>query len=85
MYYILLSTDWMSSTLHLGLDLVAQLLEFVLAHLLLWPTDSQSFLLIRLRDHVEVDVVDDLMCQTTIVLQDIVVLGPGCLGDLLGH
>jgi hypothetical protein len=51
--------------------------------LLLRPTDTQTFLFVWLRDHVEVDVIHDLMSHTSIVLQNVVVLSIYRLSDLL--
>jgi hypothetical protein len=73
----------LTSILHLGHDLLSKLLQLILVTLLLRPTDTQTFLFIWLGDHVEVDVVHDLMSHTSIVLQDVVVLSVYRLSDLL--
>jgi hypothetical protein len=73
----------LTSILHLGHDLLSKLLQLILVTLLLRPTDTQTFLLIWLRDHVEVNVIHDLMSHTSIVLQNVVVLSIYCLSDLL--
>ncbi|KAG9526731.1 hypothetical protein KCV07_g8, partial [Aureobasidium melanogenum] len=58
---------------HLRQDLLFELLELVLVTLLLRPADAQPLLLIRLRDHMEVHMIDHLMSNPSIVLQDVVV------------
>jgi hypothetical protein len=68
---------------HLGHDLLSELLELILVTLLLRPSDTQTFLLVWLGDHVEVDVIHNLMSNTSVVLQDVVVLSVYCLSDLL--
>lgn len=69
--------------LHLCHNLFSELLQLVLVTLLLRPRDTQAFLFAWLGDHVEVDVIDNLMSDASIVLQDVVVLGIYGLGDLL--
>jgi len=69
--------------LHLCHNLLSKLLQLVLVALLLRPVDTQAFLLVRLGNHVEVNVVHDLVSDASIVLQDVVVLGIHCLSNLL--
>jgi hypothetical protein len=71
------------SVLHLSHDFLSKLLELILVTLLLRPSDTQTFLFVRLGNHVEVNVIHNLMGHTTIVLQDIVVLSVHRLGNLL--
>jgi hypothetical protein len=73
----------LTSILHLGHDFLSKLLQLILITLLLRPTDTQTFLFVWLRDHVEVDVIHDLMSHTSIVLQNVVVLSIYRLSDLL--
>lgn len=53
---------------HLSLQLLQQLGERILVSLLLRPLNAQTFLLIRLWNHVDVNMVDDLVCNATVVL-----------------
>lgn len=69
--------------LHLGQNLLLELLELVLVTLLLGPADTQTFLLIWLRDHVEVNMVDNLVSNASVVLQDVVVFSVHRLSDFL--
>lgn len=62
-----------------------QLLECVEIRLSRRPSDSQSLRLIRLRDHVEVNMVDLLVCNAPVVLQHIVVDGAARGRELLHH
>lgn len=69
--------------LHLGLELLSQLLQLLLAWGLLLPADAETFLFVRLGDHMEVNVVDFLMGVATVVLENVVLLGTRGYGDLL--
>ena len=69
--------------LHLGQDFLLELLELVLVTLLLRPVDTQAFLLVGLGNHVEVDVIHDLMSDAAVVLQDVVILSVYGLSDFL--
>jgi len=71
--------------LHLRLDLLVQSLQLIHVGLLSRPANAHTFLLVGLGDHVEVNVVDDLVCNTTVVLQDIEVRCTTGLGNLLCH
>ena len=68
---------------HLGQDFLLELLELVLVTLLLRPVDTQAFLLVGLGNHVEVDVIHDLMSDAAVVLQDVVILSVYGLSDFL--
>ena len=52
----------MSVFSHLRLEVFEQLLQLILVPALLRPADAQTFLLVRLRYHVHVYVIDDLVC-----------------------
>ena len=68
--------------LHLRLDIFKQLLQFFFAWTLLRPADAQAFLLIRLRYHVHVDVVNFLMRGAPVILQYVVILRASSSGNL---
>lgn len=80
---VLFYTGILSS--HLGFDLFQQRFQLVHVGLLLWPLDTQSLLLIRLRYDVKMDMVYLLVSQATIVLQDVVVVVSLSSSNLLGH
>ena len=63
-------------------QLFEQLLQTLLARILLRPTNTQSFGLVWLWDHVNMHVVDHLMSHPSIVLQDVVLLCSRGSGDL---
>lgn len=69
--------------LHLALDFIQQTLQLILSWILHRPPNAQSLLLIRLRNHMHMDVVYLLVRQSTIVLKDVVVLGATRGGNLL--
>lgn len=79
------TSNWTQRTgyLHLGLELLGQLLQLLLAWALLLPTDTETFLLVRLGNHVEVNVVNFLVGVATVVLENVVLLGARGYGDLL--
>ena len=66
---------------HLTLNLLHQLLQPLLLHLLLRPLNAQPLLLVRLGNHMHMNMIDFLMCQPAVVLQDIVVGGAGSFGN----
>lgn len=53
---------------HLALDLLQQLLQLPFVRLPGRPTDAEPFGLVRLRNQVEVHMVDYLMCNAPVVL-----------------
>lgn len=69
---------------HLRLNLLQKLLQLLLARVLLGPLDAQSLRLIRLGNHVNMHMIDQLMCHPTIVLQNIELLGARGQCNLLG-
>jgi hypothetical protein len=71
--------------LHLRLDLLQQLRQLTLICVLRVPLDAQSLLLVRLRDQVEMYMIDLLVCNSSIVLQNIVVLDSLCDCNPLGY
>lgn len=75
----------MYTSLHLTLNLLQQLLQFALIRFLRWPINAQPLLLIWLGDQVEMDMIDLLVRNASIVLQDVVVLDALRDGDFLGH
>ncbi len=70
---------------HLCLDISMKLFQRLHIRRRSRPPDSKSLGLIRFGDHMEVDMVDFLMCQPAVVLQHIVVLGPASSCNLLDH
>lgn len=75
-----MKTTWVS---HLAPELIRNLLQLrLLDARLRWPPNAQALSLIRFRDHVEMNMRNDLMGGTTVVLQDVVVLGAGCRSQL---
>jgi hypothetical protein len=53
---------------HLTLQLFLQLLQSFHVTLLHWPFNAQPFLLIRLRNHMEMYMVNFLVRQSSIIL-----------------
>lgn len=63
---------------HLTLHVLRHLTQLILGDALLHrPSDPQPFLLVRLRNHVEMYVVYHLVCCASVVLENIIV---GCSG-----
>ena len=71
--------------LHLAPDLLQQLLQLAHVRLLRRPLDAQPLLLVRLRDEVEVHMIDLLVSNAAVVLQDVVVLDALRNRNLLRH
>lgn len=63
--------------LDLGLHLLKQLRQLLLVALLHRPLHTKTFLGIWLRNYVYVNMIHFLMCQATIVLQNVVLLCTG--------
>ena len=74
-----------SQPLHLRFNLPMQLLQRLHIRLTRRPPDAQPFFLTRLRNHVEMHMVDDLVCPPPIVLKDVVLLRAGRLDELLHY
>jgi len=70
--------------LHLALDLLQQFGQFALVCWFRRPADAQSFLLIRLRNQMEMHMIDLLVRYAAIVLQDVVVVDVLSQCDPLG-
>lgn len=83
LHAIFLSFFTLTIPSHLRLNLLQQRLQLVLPGTHLRPPDPQALLLVRLGNHVHVDMVHLLVRQPSIVLQDVVILCPCRGGDLL--
>jgi hypothetical protein len=53
---------------HLRFQILKSLLQLIHINLLRGPTHPQSLLLVRFRDEVKMDVIDFLMCRSSVVL-----------------
>jgi len=57
--------------LHLRFELIPQFLEQVHVCLLGWPADGEAFCLVWFRDHVNMDMIYELMGYSPVILEDI--------------
>ena len=71
--------------LHLGLDLLQQPTQLILIRRLSRPPNPQPLALIRLRNQMEMHMIDLLMRQPSIILQYIVILHALRDGNFLGN
>lgn len=69
---------------HLGPQLLAQLRQRLFVRFLSRPLDTQPLRLVWLRNHMHMHVVHDLVRQAPVILQNVVVLGSGRLGNFGG-
>lgn len=69
--------------LHLRLDLLVESLQLIHIRGGRVPSDAKSFIFIWLGDHVEMDMIDFLVRNTTVVLKNIVVYSARCIDNLL--